>query len=133
MANRPLSIISLDTKKISWADPTRLSTVFSAAIARKSLQLGAASLNHVKGTYVSLYKQPAPKPEGCADACVIMPNEPQSIRTEISGTAENLAKLKDLWEAHKRNVDALFVAKNAGLGFLDPEAVITSPDVTATE
>ena len=60
-----------------------------------------------------------------------MPNENQSIRTVISGSAENLATLKTEWETHKRNIDALFMSGNAGLGFLDPAAAIVSPDLTA--
>ena len=131
MVNKPMQPITSTPNKIVWSDPTRLSTTFSASLLRQRVKVGIAELNNVSGQYVSVYKRPAPKPQGCADACVIMPNENQSIRTVISGSAENLATLKAEWEAHKRNVDLLFVSGNAGLGFLDPTAAIVSSDTTA--
>ena len=131
MANKPMQPITSTTNKIVWSDPTCLSTTFSASLLRQRVKVGAAELNNVSGQYVSVYKRPAPKPKGCADACVIMPNENQSIRTVISGSAENLATLKTVWETHKRNVDTLFANGNAGLGFLDSTAAIVSSDTTA--
>nr|5LQP_A Chain A, 1 Coat Protein [Acinetobacter phage AP205]5LQP_Z Chain Z, Cryo-em Reconstruction Of Bacteriophage Ap205 Virus-like Particles len=132
-ANKPMQPITSTANKIVWSDPTRLSTTFSASLLRQRVKVGIAELNNVSGQYVSVYKRPAPKPEGCADACVIMPNENQSIRTVISGSAENLATLKAEWETHKRNVDTLFASGNAGLGFLDPTAAIVSSDTTANK
>ena len=123
--------ITSTPSKVVWSDPTRLSTSFSASLQRQRIKAGVAELNNVSGQYVSVYKRPAPKPQGCADACVIMPNENQSIRTVISGSAENLATLKTEWETHKRNIDTLFANGNAGLGFLDSAAAIVSSDTTA--
>lgn len=131
MANKPMQPITATPSKVVWSDPTRLSTTFSASVLRRRIKAGVAELNNVSGQYVSVYKRPAPKPEGCADACVIMPNENQSIRTVISGSAENLATLKAEWEIHKRNIDLLFKSGNAGLGFLDPATAIVSSDITA--
>lgn len=131
MANKPMQPISATPTKVVWADPTRLSTTFSASILRQRVRAGQAELNNVSGQYVSVHKRPAPKPEGCADACVIMPNENQSIRTVISGSAENLATLKTEWETHKRNIDVLFANGSAGLGFLDSTAAIVSSDTAA--
>lgn len=131
MANKPMQPITATPSKIVWSDPTRLSTTFSASILRQRVKVGQAELNNVSGQYVSVYKRSAPKPEGCADACIVMPNENQSIRTVISGSAENLATLKAEWETHKRNIDVLFANGNAGLGFLDPTAAIVSSDTTA--
>ena len=131
MTNKLMQPITATPNKIVWCDPARLSTTFSVSLQRQRIKVGIADLNNVSGQYVSVYKRPAPKPQGCADACVIMPNENQSIRTVISGSAENLATLRTEWETHKRNVDALFASGNAGLGFLDPAAAIVSPDTTA--
>lgn len=132
MPANKLAPLTIGTNRVVWADPLHLSNKFTISMQRSRVKHKAGEANRVSGLYVTNASEQFPQPEGCVDKCSTTGTDDISIRTVIAGSAENLPKLKKIWEAHKANVDAAFASGNAGIGFIDPNLNLVGPDYTTT-
>lgn len=113
--------------RVEWFDPTATSKYTMASVQTQKKQLGTHALTQVNALVVSQMSAPLPKPSGCTDACLVMPEEKLSIRTTTSGSRENAAAVLVLLESHINALNALYGEYGMEIGIIKRDAVIPSP------
>ena len=98
----------LDSNSTTFADPTNPEHTLRFVRRMQPKKAGTVSLTNINSSIRSLNTVYLAKPEGCTD-CAPLPKEVISIRTEISGSRENMSKVAaelDLHIAHLQQARA---------------------------
>lgn len=92
----------VDANSTTFADPTDATHTLRFVRRMQNKKAGQHTLTNISSSVRSLKQVPIAVPEGCTDCAA--PKEAVSIRTEISGSRENVVAVAAMLDTHIANL-----------------------------